>query len=188
MYFKNRPAAPVIEKIANESNDCHYGVSPKIRVSSTLIQKIIRVIFCIMSWGYGIVNTSNDTQLEIIRHTTLYSNAKSDYVRFTHTNISVKCFFVAFTFTSTTYLQGSHETVKATIRSTDINKKFQLWELQLQIHADCGTYVNAFTHLLQYTIKQIILLIIRLCYKRAKIPKNTSRIFLRPSQNTVFLF
>lgn len=76
MYWENRPVAPVIEKTVYESNDCHYEVSPRKRVSSTLIQKIISVIFGIMSLGHGIVSTNNDTQLEIIRHTTLYSNAK----------------------------------------------------------------------------------------------------------------
>lgn len=166
MYFKNRPTTPIIEKTVYESNDCHYGVSPKKRVSLTFIRKIISVIFSIMSLGYGIVNTSNDTQLEIIRHTTLYSNAKSDYVKFIYTKISGKCFFVSFTFTSTTYLQGSHETVKATIRSTDINKKFQLWELQLQIHVECETYADILSPLLLNIIKRLLHLIIILCYIR----------------------
>ena len=166
MHFENRPAAPVIEKTVYESNDCHYEVSPKKRVSSTLIQKIISIIFGLMYLEYGIVNTSNDTQFEIIRHTILYSNAKSDYVKFTYTNISGKCFWVAFTFTSTTYLQGSHETVKATIWSTDINKKFQLWELQLQIHVECETYADILSPLLLNIIKRLLHLIIILCYIR----------------------
>lgn len=171
MYFENRPATPIIEKTVYESNDCHYGVTPKRRVSSTFIQKIISGIFGIMSLVYGIVNTSNDTQLEIIRHTTLYSNAKSDYVKFTYTNISGKCFFVAFTFTSITYLQGIHKAVKANKRSTDINKKFQLWELQLQIHVEYGTYADILSLLLQNIIRRLLHLMIILCYKRSIIPK-----------------
>ncbi len=185
MYFENSPVALVIEKTVYESNDSHYGVDKKRRISSKLIQKIISIIFGIISLGYGIVDIGNDTQLEIINHVVQYSNTKSNYVKFTY--ISGKCFSTTFTFTSTTYLQGSHEAVEATTLSTNINKKFQLWKLQLQIHTDYRTYVNAFIHLLQNTIKQIILLIIKHYYKRSKIPKNASRIFIRPSK-TQLLF
>ena len=187
MYFENSPVALVIEKTVYESNDSHYGVEKKRRISSKLIQKIISIIFGIISLGYGIVDIGNDTQLEIINHVVQYSNTKSNYVKFTYTNISGKCFSTTFTFTSTTYLQGSHEAVEETTLSTNINKKFQLWKLQLQIHTDYRTYVNAFIHLLQNTIKQIILLIIKHYYKRSKIPKNASRIFIRPSK-TQLLF
>ena len=133
MYFENSPVALVIEKTVYESNDSHYGVEKKRRISSKLIQKIISIIFGIMSLGYGIVDIGNDTQLEIINHVVQYSNAKSNYVKFTYTNISGKCFSATFTFTSTTYLQGSHEAVEATTLSTNINKKFQLWKLQLRV-------------------------------------------------------
>lgn len=171
MIFGNRPIVPVTEKTVSKSNDCPYGVDKKRRISSKLIQKIIRIIFGIMTLGYEIVDIGNNIQLEIINHVVLYSNAKSNYVKFTYTNISGKCFFVAFTFTSTTYLQGSHEAVKANTRNTDISKKFQLWELQLQIHVECRTYADILSLLLQNIIERLLYLMIILCYKRSIIPK-----------------
>lgn len=160
MYFENSPVALVIEKTDYESNDSHYGVDKKRRISSKLIQKIISIIFGIMSLGYGIVNIGNDTQLEIINHVVQYSNAKSNYVKFTYTNISGKCFSATFTFTSITYLQESNEATEAPTRSTSINKKFQLSELHLQIHVERGTYTDTLACLLQIIIERLLHLII----------------------------
>ena len=175
MNNKNRLVAPVIEKIVYESSDNHNEVDNKKRQASNLIQKITSIIFCIISFGYGIGERSNEIQIEIVKHITMDSKTRFCCMEFTYTNISKICFSTTFSFTSITYLQEMNEATEVPTRNTGINKKFQLLELHLQIHVERGTYADRLTCLLQIIIERLLHLIIILCYKRSNIPKTLKK-------------
>lgn len=147
MHNENRPIAPVIEKTVYESSDNHNEVDNKKRQTSNLIQKITSIIFCIISFGYGIGERGSEIQIKIVKHITMDSNTKFCCMEFTYTNISKICFSTTFSFTSITYLQESNEATEAPTQNTGINKKFQLLKLHLQIHVEHGTYANTLTYL-----------------------------------------
>ena len=165
MRNKNRLVAPVIEKTVDESSDNHNEVDNKKRQTSNLIQKITSIIFCIISFGYGIGERGSEIQIEIVKHIIMNSNTRFYCMEFTYTNISKMCFSTTFSFTSITYLQEMNEATEVPTRNTGINKKFQLLELHLQIHVERGTYTDRLTCLLQIIIELLLHLIIILIYK-----------------------
>ncbi len=175
MNNKYKPVSPVINKTAYKSSDNHNKVDKKKRQTSKLIQKITNIIFCIISFGYGIGERGSEIQIEIVKHITMDSNTRFYCMEFTYTNISKMCFSTTFSFTSITYLQEMNEATEVPTRNTGINKKFQLLELHLQIHVERGTYADRLTCLLQIIIERLLHLIIILCYKRSNIPKTLKK-------------
>ena len=160
MNNKNRLVAPVIEKTVYESSDNHNEVDNKKRQTSNLIQKITSIIFCIISFGYGIGERGSEIQIETVKHITMDSNTRFCCMEFTYTNISKICFSTTFSFTSITYLQENNEATEAPTQNIGINKKFLSLELHLQIHVERGTYTDTLTCLLQIIIERLLHLII----------------------------
>ena len=175
MRNKNRLVAPVIEKTVYESSDNHNEVDNKKQQTSNLIQKITSIIFCIISFGYGIGERGSEIQIEIVKHIIMNSNTKFCCMEFTYTNISKICFSTTFSFTSITYLQENNEATEAPTQNIGINKKFLSLELHLQIHVEHGTYADTLTYLLQIIIEQLPHLIIIFYYKQSNIPKTLKK-------------